>query len=270
MNVRRWITAVAVLVAAGAAVTAVGRVTVRQSAVAHETRETVRFLRNSASVPAFSVQDFDGRAISYDDFRGKVVLVNFWATWCPPCRAEIPDLVALQDRYRGQLQIIGISEDEGSPEGVRRFAAEHKINYPVAMATPEIERIFAGVSSLPTSFLIDRNGRIVQKHLGMLNAKATELETRVLAGLAKNVTIELVDPPKALGLENAAQAKEIPGVDLTGLSPEQRTAALQTLNTEACTCGCGLTVAKCRIDDPSCGVSLPLARKIVEEITNKY
>lgn len=272
MDLRRIVASVAVLLALGitaATIWRFGSFGPPIEATVAASHETVRFLRNPTRIADFSLWDLDGRQISSADWAGKVALVNFWATWCPPCRAEIPELVALQQKYRDQLQIIGISEDESSPEHVRQFAVEHKINYPIAMATSTLDQTFSGISSLPTSFLIDRDGQIVQKHLGMLNAKTTELETRVLAGLAKNVTVELVDPPKAAGLENAAQAKEIPGVELARLSPERRTEALQSLNTEACTCGCGLTVAKCRIDDPSCSVSLPLARRIVDEIANK-
>jgi thiol-disulfide isomerase/thioredoxin len=203
--------------------------------------------------------------MSPTDLRGKVVLVNFWATWCPPCRAEIPDLVALQARYSDRLQVIGVSQDEGSIEVVRRFAAAQHMNYPIVMMTPEIEKAFPGIAALPTSFIVDRAGRIVQRHVGMLNAMMTEQETRSLAGLPVNATIEEVDRAQPAKLENA-QATQIPGVDLTKLSPERRTAALQKLNTEACTCGCDNTVAKCRIDDPKCTTSLPLAQRIVAEI----
>src|SRR5262249_31166936 len=96
---------------------------------------TLHFFRDPKRVQGFSMRDLDGREISTSDWRGKVVLVNFWATWCAPCRAEIPDLVALQDKYQGKLQIIGVSEDEGSPEAVRRFASEFKVNYPIVMLT---------------------------------------------------------------------------------------------------------------------------------------
>jgi thiol-disulfide isomerase/thioredoxin len=226
---------------------------------------TLRFFRDPSSAPAVVMHDIDGKAISSADLRGKVVIVNFWATWCPPCRAEIPDLVALQAAYGGHLQIIGISEDEGSIDEVRRFAAAQHMNYPIVMMTPDLEKAFAGVSALPTSFLIDRQGRIVQRHVGMLNATVTEQETRALAGLVVNASIEEVDRAQPAKLENA-QATQIPGVDLTKLSPERRTAALQKLNTDACTCGCENTVAKCRIDDPKCATSLPLAQRIVEEI----
>src|SRR5262249_57975180 len=88
------------------------------------------------------MRDLDQREISISDLRGKVSLVNFWSTGCPPCRAEIPDLVALQEKYRGQLQIIGVSQDEDSPEVVRRFASEYKINYPIVMLTPELRRLW--------------------------------------------------------------------------------------------------------------------------------
>src|SRR5229473_5354741 len=86
---------------------------------------TLRFFRDPKPAPAFAVRDLDGRDISAASLRGKVVLLNFWATWCPPCRAEIPDLVALQQKYRDQVVIIGISEDESPVETVLRFVAQH-------------------------------------------------------------------------------------------------------------------------------------------------
>jgi thiol-disulfide isomerase/thioredoxin len=272
MNPRRSILVLAVLLA-GAAV--IGWAAMRHAyrADAQAPREaassgekvSLRFFRNPEAVPSFTVRDLDGRVVSAADWRGKVTLINFWATWCGPCRREIPDLVALQQKYHYQLQIIGVSEDE-DPLLVKQFRAEQKINYPVVMMTPELERMFPGVNALPTTFVLDREGRIVQKHVGLLDRSVTELETRALAGLSVNASIEQVDRVQAAHLENAAQATTIPGVDLAVLKPEQRAAALKKLNTDACTCGCDLTVAKCRIDDPTCGVSLPLAQQIVKAI----
>jgi thiol-disulfide isomerase/thioredoxin len=227
---------------------------------------TLRFFRDPTPVPGFTVRDLDGRTISSSDFRGKVTIINFWATWCPPCRAEIPDLIALQRRYAGRLQIIGISEDEIPAEQVRQFAVANGMNYPTAMLTPELEKLFPGITALPTSYILDRDARVVQRHAGMLNAALTDSETRSLAGLPVAAKVEQVDRVQKAQLDNGAQAISIPGVDLKGLKSERRAEALQKLNAEACTCGCDLSLAKCRIDDPSCGISLPLAKKIVQQI----
>jgi thiol-disulfide isomerase/thioredoxin len=224
----------------------------------------VQLLREPVEVSPFSVTDLTGRTITSASLRGKVVIVNFWATWCPPCRAEIPDLVALQNKYRDQLVVLGISEDEGPIGGVQAFVAEHKINYPIVMVTPELKKIFRGVVALPTTFVIDREGKIAQKHVGLLNAAVTELETQVLAGLNVNARIERVEDADRMRLVNAAQATKIPGVDLTQLAPARRTAAIKAMNAEDCTCGCGLTLAECRINDPECPVSLPLAQALAK------
>lgn len=227
---------------------------------------TIRLFRDPAPAKPFTVRTIDGREVSLVSLHGKVTIVNFWATWCPPCRAEIPDLIALQAKYRDQLQIIGISEDEGGPDVVRKFVAEHHMNYPVAMTSPELEKLFPGIAALPTSFVIDPEGRIEQKHVGMLTASVTEQETRALAGLPVSAKIERVDQTQKLELGPNAQAIDIPGLDLAKLSPDKRREALEKLNGQSCTCGCDLTLARCRVDDPSCGVSLPLARRIVDQI----
>jgi len=227
----------------------------------------VELLKEAPPLADFSMTDLNGKQISSKDLRGKVVLVNFWATWCPPCRAEIPDLIKLQDKYRDKLVIIGVSEDEGTVDEVKAFVAQQRMNYPVAMTTPELANVFRGVSALPTTFVIDREGRLAQRHVGLLVASRTELETQVLAGMAVNVRIERVDDPAKVRLAKAAQATSIPGVDLTKLTPAQRTEAVKALNAENCTCGCGSTLAECRIDDPDCPVSLPLAKELVAKLT---
>jgi len=135
------------------------------------------------------------------------------------------------------------------------------------MSTPELDRAFPGISALPTSYILDREGRIVQKHVGMLTAARTEQETRALAGLPVNAVIEETDPIQRAKLDDAAQATNIPGIDLTAIPANRRGDVLQKLNAENCTCGCELSVAKCRIDDPTCGISLPIARKIVADLT---
>jgi thiol-disulfide isomerase/thioredoxin len=275
MNARRWWVVLAVAAAGVVVWLAVSRLSTREAQLTEETsapdgeRLTLRFFRNPAAVAALAMRDLDGRPLSSADWRGKVVIVNFWATWCPPCRAEIPDLVALQNKYRDRLLIIGVSQDEGSVEVVKQFVAAHQMNYPVVMMTPEIDQAFPGIRALPTSFILDRESRVVQRHVGLLNQGVTEQETRALAGLPVNASIEEIDRGQPARLENAAQATEIPGVDLTRLTPDQRMAALQKLNTDPCTCGCENTLAKCRIDDPKCATSLPLAQRVVQEIVER-
>ena len=227
---------------------------------------SVRLLKERAEVPALTGVDLDGKPVSTASLRGKVVIINFWATWCPPCREEIPDLVALQERYKDHLQIIGVSQDSGSLEQVRRFAAEYRMNYPNVMSTPEIETLFPGIYALPTSFVLDKEGRLAQKHVGLLNAAVTENETRSLAGLAPEVAVVYTDDEDKVRLANAAQANKIPGIDLSSLTSERRAEVLKALNSERCTCGCGLTLAQCRVDDPDCSVSLPLAQELVKKM----
>jgi len=210
-----------------------------------------------------------GGSTSLASLRGKVVVLNLWASWCPPCREEIPELIALQQKYKDKILVVGISEDEIPPDEVRRFAVAQGINYPVAMTTDELRKVFRGVTALPTTFVIDRDGRLVQKHVGMLNAAQTELEARVLAGIDTTTTVERVDDADRVRLRNAAQATEIPGVDLKGLPPAKRTAIIKALNADNCTCGCGLTLAECRINDPTCTISLPIAKAIAKKMADE-
>jgi len=226
----------------------------------------LQFYRDPAPLGDVTMTDVDGRRISTADLKGKVVIVNFWATWCSPCRAEIPALVALQEKYRDHLLIVGISDDDDPPAVVKKWAAEHKMNYPIVMATPELRKAFTGVSALPTSFIVSRESRVVMRHVGMLMAATTEAETRHLAGLPVNASIEEIEKDKPAKLADALQVTSIPGIDLSKLTKEQRVAAITKLNDEPCTCGCNQTLARCRVDDPTCPVSLPKAKELVASI----
>jgi thiol-disulfide isomerase/thioredoxin len=229
----------------------------------------VRLSDRPVTLPRLDLVDLEGRPISNESLRGKVVLVNFWATWCGPCREEIPMLALLQDHYRDRLVILGLSIDERPPAEVGAFATELGVNYPVAMSTRALEQAFGGITAVPSTFVVDPAGRIVQRHLGLLQGPRTEHEVRALAALPTDADVQTVQDTGQVLLANAAYATEIPGLDLAGLPPAQRELVLQRLNTEQCACGCGLTVAQCRINDPSCEVSLPTARQILEDTVQK-
>ena len=231
-----------------------------------EGKARVRFVKNPVPIPDLTMTTLDGRTITNKDLAGKVTLVNFWATWCGPCRAEIPDLVKLQEKYKNQLVIIGVVSEDGPAEMIAKFAAEFKMNYPIVMETPELSAAFPGIFALPTTFVVGPDLKMMKKHLGQVRLAQIELETRVLAKLPVDVDVEFEADGKQAELATNAQATEIPGLDLSALTTEQKTLALKRLNAELCSCGCGLTIAQCRINDSTCAVSPPLAEKIVAEV----
>jgi cytochrome c biogenesis protein CcmG/thiol:disulfide interchange protein DsbE len=130
--------------------------------------------------PDFTLPQLDGQDLRLSSYRGKIVLLDFWATWCDPCREETPHLVELQQKYgdRG-LQIIGVSMDD-SPEPVRPFYQQFHMNYPVVMGTAKTGELYGGVLGLPIAFLIGRDGIIYAKHVGATDAAAFEKDIESL------------------------------------------------------------------------------------------
>lgn len=227
----------------------------------------IRFASNPQPAPAFLARDINGGVVSTADWHGKVVLLNFWATWCPPCREEIPELIDLETRYKDRLQVIGISMDDPDEVAeVKRFSVKEGVNYPIVMVSREILAEYGGVPALPTSFVVNTDGKIVQKHVGLYPTFVYETELRSLLGLPVEATVETFEDTGQIFLKNAALATELPDVDFTGLSPELKKAALKRMNSESCSCGCKLTLAQCRINDTLCPVSKKLAAKVVKEI----
>jgi thiol-disulfide isomerase/thioredoxin len=228
----------------------------------------IRFVKNPEIAPALQGQDILGKPVNKDNWAGKVVIVNFWATWCPPCREEIPELLELKKEFKDRLEIVGISEDDDPPESVVKFAKQKGMNYPIVMATQELIDSYGGVAALPTSFLIDTQGRVVQKHSGLYPIEAYQLEIRSLLGMPTDARIETFVDLGQVFLKNAANATELPGVSFKGLTAEQKKRALRRLNSESCTCGCKLTLSQCRVNDGECPYSGKLAAQVVKEVAS--
>lgn len=135
---------------------------------------------HSTAAPEFQVEDLNGRTISLASLEGKVVIIDFWATWCPPCRLEIPVLNDLQARYgkRG-LEIIAISLDETVDE-IRAFMKQTPLNYTVVHGDEAIMARFGGIVALPTTFFLDRRGSVRQQHVGLMSREAMERIVRQL------------------------------------------------------------------------------------------
>ena len=121
----------------------------------------VAALAQGKTAPALALKDLRGRTVRLSDYKGKVVLLNFWATWCPPCRAEMPDLVKWQREYRGRgLQVIGITYPPTERAEVRQFIRSVKVNYPILLGSIETKALFEPGETLPITVVIDREGNI--------------------------------------------------------------------------------------------------------------
>jgi cytochrome c biogenesis protein CcmG/thiol:disulfide interchange protein DsbE len=111
--------------------------------------------------PDFNLKDLDGNSVRLSDFRGKIVIIDFWATWCPPCRKGIPEFVELQEEYgNDKLVVLGLNMDQGDLSVVPKFADDYKINYPILYVTPQVVADYGGIRGIPTTFVIDKEGYV--------------------------------------------------------------------------------------------------------------
>src|SRR5687767_2539458 len=142
-------------------------------------------VETSGRVPRYALTALDGKPLSPDVLRGNVVLINFWATWCLPCRVEMPLLQRMSERHRDAgLVVVGLSVDRGSVQSVRNFLRERGVTYPVAVVGADVQRAFGGVRGYPTSILIDRSGVIRHVVIGPLAAASLEPAVRRLLAVA--------------------------------------------------------------------------------------
>jgi peroxiredoxin len=136
--------------------------------------------------PDFSLQTLDGQTLKLSDLRGKAVVLNFWATWCTPCKAEMPWFVDFQKQYGGQgLQMVGVAMDDSAKDDIDKFAKQMGVNYPVVLGKESLADQYGGVDFLPTTFYIDRSGNIQDRVFGIVDRREAEASVKkVLASAA--------------------------------------------------------------------------------------
>jgi len=161
---------------------------------AKEAESNIKTESGRKKAPDFSLKDVNGDVVKLADYKGKVVLVNFWATWCGPCELEIPWFVEFEQKYKGRdFAVLGISMDDDGWKSVRPYIGSHKINYRMVIGSEVVSQQFGGVDSLPTTFILDRQGRIAAGHVGLVDKRDYQ-----------NEILKLLDDPKQAAVDGAS------------------------------------------------------------------
>ncbi|HEY6989656.1 MAG TPA: redoxin domain-containing protein [Bryobacteraceae bacterium] len=165
-------------------------------------------IKNRKPAADFTLRDANGAAVKLSDYRGKVVLLNFWATWCGPCTLEIPWFIEFEQQYKTQgFAVVGVSMDEDGWNAIKPYVAAHKMNYRVLLGDDSVSQLYGGVESLPTTFLIDRKGRVAfPPHIGLAGKNEYLKEIQSLLGEQQHTT-SLVSAPLPLAALRFGPAK---------------------------------------------------------------
>ena len=145
------------------------------------TFSSFRAVDGKTKAPNFSLKNAAGQVYELKKLKGKIVVVNFWATWCGPCRAEIPAFKDVYDQYKTRgVEILGVSLDEGGWADVKPFAAKYAINYPIVLGNDKVARAYGNIQAIPTTFIIDRDGNIADRHVGLMSKFTLESKLKEL------------------------------------------------------------------------------------------
>jgi len=156
----------------------------------------------SSPAPDFTLESLDGKSVRLSDLRGKAVLLNFWATWCGPCKIETPWLVELQNQYGAQgLQVIGVAMDDSGKDDIAKFAKDMGVNYPVLLGKEAVGDAYGGVPALPESFFIGRDGKIVDKIIGLKGRSEIEDSIKKALETPAGATQAIAAPSAAVQAE---------------------------------------------------------------------
>ncbi len=143
------------------------------------------------TAPEFNLKDANGAPVKLSDYKGKVVLLNFWATWCGPCKIEIPWFMEFEQNYKDRgFAVLGVSMDDDGWEAVKPYISSRKVNYRVVLGTDQVAQIYGGIDSLPTTFVIDRDGRIASTHIGLVSRRDYQGEIEALLDQKGGVKVD--------------------------------------------------------------------------------
>jgi peroxiredoxin len=170
------------------------------------TAVAVRPVKDRKPAPDFILKDASGAAVKLSDYRGKVVLLNFWATWCGPCKLEIPWFIEFQQQFKDQgFAVLGVAMDDDGWQSVKPYVSERKVNYRVLLGDDAVSLRYGGVESLPTTFVIDQEGRIASAHVGLIGKNEYLGEIQTLLGIKQTASVGLLPGAAAVLVARADQ-----------------------------------------------------------------